>query len=64
MSLLQNFYAAKLNSIIDDYDILEEIGTGSYSVCKKCLHKATRVEFAVKVLSLRFDLLSHVKLLF
>jgi p90 ribosomal S6 kinase len=47
--LFQNFYAAKLNSIAEDYEILEEIGIGSYSVCKKCLHKATRVEFAVKV---------------
>lgn len=47
----QNFYAAKLNSIADDYDILEEIGTGSYSVCKRCLHKATRLEYAVKVIS-------------
>ena len=46
---LQNFYAAKLNSIGDDYDILEEIGTGSYSVCKKCVHKGTHTEFAVKV---------------
>ena len=48
--LLQNFYAAKLNSITDDYEILEEIGTGSYSVCKRCLHKATRIELAVKVI--------------
>ena len=46
---VQNFYAAKLNSIDEDYDIMEEIGTGSYSVCKRCVHKATRTEFAVKV---------------
>lgn len=49
MCCLQNFYAAKLNSIADDYDIYEEIGTGSYSICKRCVHKATRIEFAVKV---------------
>ena len=46
---VQNFCSAKLNSIADDYDILEEIGTGSYSVCKRCVHKATRLEYAVKV---------------
>lgn len=48
--LAKNFYAAKLNSIGDDYDILEEIGTGSYSVCKKCVHKGTHTEFAVKII--------------
>lgn len=53
-ALFQNFYAAKLNLITDDYEIYEELGTGSFSVCKRCLHKATRVEFAVKV---RFPLL-------
>ena len=27
----------------------QELGVGSYSVCKKCVHKATGVEYAVKV---------------
>lgn len=27
----------------------QEIGRGSYSVCRKCIHKATGEEYAVKV---------------
>ncbi|KAI6071420.1 Ribosomal protein S6 kinase alpha-2 isoform X2 [Aix galericulata] len=33
----------------DGYEIKEDIGIGSYSVCKRCVHKATETEFAVKV---------------
>lgn len=33
----------------DGYDIKEDIGVGSYSVCKRCVHKATEAEYAVKV---------------
>jgi len=40
---------SKPNSIHDEYEIREEIGRGSYSVCKKCIHRATRIEYAVKV---------------
>uniref|UniRef100_A0A4W3H1P4 Ribosomal protein S6 kinase n=1 Tax=Callorhinchus milii TaxID=7868 RepID=A0A4W3H1P4_CALMI len=28
----------------------EDIGVGSYSVCKRCVHKATSVEYAVKII--------------
>nr|CAH0101126.1 unnamed protein product [Daphnia galeata] len=63
--LAKNFYAAKLNSIAEDYEILEEIGTGSYSVCKKCLHKSTRVEFAVKIIDKsKRDCQEEVEILF
>lgn len=63
--LAKNFYAAKLNSIAEDYEILEEIGTGSYSVCKKCLHRATRVEFAVKIIDKsKRDCQEEVEILF
>nr|XP_008123028.1 PREDICTED: ribosomal protein S6 kinase alpha-2 isoform X4 [Anolis carolinensis] len=34
----------------DGYEIKEDIGIGSYSVCKRCVHKATETEFAVKVI--------------
>ncbi|XP_015713491.1 ribosomal protein S6 kinase alpha-2 isoform X2 [Excalfactoria chinensis] len=34
----------------DGYDIKEDIGIGSYSVCKRCVHKATETEFAVKII--------------
>lgn len=33
----------------DTYEIKEDIGVGSYSVCKRCLHKGTGMEYAVKV---------------
>lgn len=28
----------------------EEIGRGSYSVCRKCLHRTTKIEYAVKMI--------------
>lgn len=34
----------------DVYELKEDIGVGSYSVCKRCVHVATNMEFAVKVL--------------
>ncbi|NXY50772.1 KS6AA kinase, partial [Ceuthmochares aereus] len=33
----------------DGYVVKEAIGVGSYSVCKRCIHKATNMEYAVKV---------------
>ncbi|XP_054978968.1 ribosomal protein S6 kinase alpha-6 isoform X2 [Sorex araneus] len=33
----------------DVYELKEDIGVGSYSVCKRCIHTATNMEFAVKV---------------
>lgn len=33
----------------DGYEIKEDIGVGSYSVCKRCVHRITSVEYAVKV---------------
>lgn len=34
---------------LNDYEFLEELGKGSYSVCRKCLHKESKKQFAVKV---------------
>lgn len=34
----------------DGYVLKEDIGMGSFSVCKRCVHKATNTEYAVKVL--------------
>uniref|UniRef100_A0A4W3HHF5 Ribosomal protein S6 kinase n=1 Tax=Callorhinchus milii TaxID=7868 RepID=A0A4W3HHF5_CALMI len=34
----------------DGYELKEDIGVGSYSVCKRCIHRATSMEFAVKVI--------------
>lgn len=33
----------------DAYEIKEDIGVGSYSICKRCVHKGTGMEYAVKV---------------
>lgn len=32
------------------YELKEDIGIGSYSVCKRCIHSASNVEFAVKII--------------
>ncbi|EPQ12066.1 Ribosomal protein S6 kinase alpha-6 [Myotis brandtii] len=32
------------------YELKEDIGVGSYSVCKRCIHTVTNMEFAVKVI--------------
>ncbi|XP_066573601.1 ribosomal protein S6 kinase alpha-1 isoform X2 [Amia ocellicauda] len=34
----------------DGYVLKEDIGMGSYSVCKRCVHKATNTEYAAKVI--------------
>ncbi|KAG9331918.1 hypothetical protein JZ751_016580 [Albula glossodonta] len=33
----------------DAYDVKEDIGVGSYSICKRCIQKSTNMEYAVKV---------------
>ncbi|XP_006871242.1 PREDICTED: ribosomal protein S6 kinase alpha-2 isoform X3 [Chrysochloris asiatica] len=37
----------------DGYEMKEDIGVGSYSVCKRCVHKATEAEYAVKIIDKR-----------
>uniref|UniRef100_A0A670IEK3 non-specific serine/threonine protein kinase n=2 Tax=Podarcis muralis TaxID=64176 RepID=A0A670IEK3_PODMU len=34
----------------DGYEVKQDIGVGSYSVCKRCIHKATNMEYAVKII--------------
>ncbi|KAF7201657.1 ribosomal protein S6 kinase alpha-1 isoform X2 [Nothobranchius furzeri] len=34
----------------DGYILKEDIGMGSFSVCKRCVHKTTNTEYAVKVI--------------
>ncbi|XP_076141152.1 ribosomal protein S6 kinase alpha-2 isoform X3 [Alosa pseudoharengus] len=33
----------------DGYELKEDVGIGAYSVCKRCVHRITSVEYAVKV---------------
>lgn len=34
---------------ISEYEFLEELGRGAFSICRRCIHKSTRQEYAVKV---------------
>ena len=34
-----------------EYELCEEVGRGSYSVCYRCVHRNTRVECAVKIVN-------------
>ncbi|RWS26508.1 Ribosomal protein S6 kinase 2 alpha-like protein [Leptotrombidium deliense] len=55
-----NSITAKLHSIgiiskckgraLCEYEIGEEIGKGSYSICKKCIHKESNQMYAVKII--------------
>ncbi|EHB07492.1 Ribosomal protein S6 kinase alpha-2 [Heterocephalus glaber] len=53
LSCLDLFQQLHGNNIhfTDGYEIKEDIGVGSYSVCKRCVHKATDAEYAVKGLA-------------
>lgn len=41
----------------DVYELKEDIGVGSYSICKRCIHRVTAMEFAVKVRHYKLNLL-------
>lgn len=47
---LQRLTGVKPNSIQDEYDLCEEVGRGSYSVCRRCIHRPSRQEYAVKII--------------
>lgn len=37
----------------DLYELQEDIGVGSYSICKRCVHRVSAMDYAVKVEVLR-----------
>lgn len=56
----------KNSAFFQNYEIdLSEkpIGDGSFSICRKCLHKATQKQYAVKIVSRRLDCTREVNLL-
>ncbi len=40
---LRQVLKGKMGNLAEEYEILEEIGRGSYSVCKRCVHRASKV---------------------
>ncbi|CAK8686112.1 ribosomal protein S6 kinase alpha-3-like [Clavelina lepadiformis] len=49
-ALLTNRLNNSPKSFLEEYEEKEEIGIGSYSICKRCIHKATKKEYAVKII--------------
>ncbi|XP_051737582.1 ribosomal protein S6 kinase alpha-3 isoform X1 [Ctenopharyngodon idella] len=35
----------------DTYEVKEDIGVGSYSICRRCIQKSTGMEYAVKIIN-------------
>ncbi|KAB7501438.1 Ribosomal protein S6 kinase 2 alpha [Armadillidium nasatum] len=50
-ALYKRIASVKPTSIQDEYEMLEEIGRGSFSICRKCVHRATQIKYAVKIIS-------------
>ncbi|KAK2715765.1 hypothetical protein QYM36_010367, partial [Artemia franciscana] len=48
VSSFKKIFNSKLSPISEDYEILETIGKGEYAVCKRCIHRGSRNEYAVK----------------
>lgn len=40
---------ARRSKIEDEYEFKEELGKGTFSICKRCTHKRTQIDYAVKV---------------
>uniref|UniRef100_A0A8C8HIU8 Ribosomal protein S6 kinase n=1 Tax=Oncorhynchus tshawytscha TaxID=74940 RepID=A0A8C8HIU8_ONCTS len=45
----QQLHGTNIN-FTDGYEMKEDVGLGAYSVCKRCIHKITSVEYAVKII--------------
>uniref|UniRef100_A0A4W5R9N3 Ribosomal protein S6 kinase n=1 Tax=Hucho hucho TaxID=62062 RepID=A0A4W5R9N3_9TELE len=45
----QQLHGTKIH-FTDGYEMKEDVGLGAYSVCKRCIHKITSVEYAVKII--------------
>ncbi|XP_022254813.1 ribosomal protein S6 kinase alpha-5-like, partial [Limulus polyphemus] len=56
----------KNSSFFQKYELVIKeglLGDGSFSVCRKCIHKQTGVEYAVKIISRKVDSAREVRLL-
>lgn len=50
MDPVKKLQFVKPNAVSDEYELKEEIGRGSYSICRLCVHRPTKTEYAVKVI--------------
>ncbi|KAH3739391.1 ribosomal protein S6 kinase alpha-1-like isoform X2 [Dreissena polymorpha] len=41
----------KTSAFIDEYELKEDLGIGSYSVCKRCVHRQNGNSYAVKIMN-------------
>ncbi|XP_072121424.1 ribosomal protein S6 kinase alpha-2 isoform X5 [Mobula birostris] len=48
-SMVQQLHGNNIH-FTDGYELKEDVGVGSFSVCKRCVHKVTSVEYAVKII--------------
>lgn len=42
--------AKGVKEVTDEYDLREELGVGAFSVCRRCVHKTSGKEYAVKII--------------
>ncbi|XP_034248847.1 ribosomal protein S6 kinase 2 beta-like isoform X4 [Thrips palmi] len=49
-SISKQLMYVKRSSVTDEYELREEIGRGSFSICRLCVHRTSRLEYAVKVI--------------
>ncbi|KAL2094447.1 hypothetical protein ACEWY4_009166 [Coilia grayii] len=42
---------AGMREFSDVYELKEDIGVGSYSICKRCVHRGSGTEYAVKIIN-------------
>ncbi|CAN7999602.1 unnamed protein product, partial [Ixodes hexagonus] len=65
---ISQLIAAKFKNspFFQNYDLITKegmLGDGSFSICRKCVHKKTGVAYAVKIVSRRMDTTQEVQLL-
>lgn len=71
---LRTIVGLKLTPFKDEYELKDALGRGKTSTCFRCIHRQTRVEYAVKIITdvhindpsseieilLRYNQLSHI----